>query len=48
MGIAGLSVREDVVGNIFGRWGGSEPELAAAATTNNPQQLVLPQNQNLL
>ncbi|KAI5386508.1 variant 3, Protein POLLEN DEFTIVE IN GUIDANCE 1 [Lathyrus oleraceus] len=44
MGIVGLSVREDVVGNIFGHWGESEPELAAAATTNNPQQLVLPQS----
>ncbi|XP_061371222.1 ureidoglycolate hydrolase [Gastrolobium bilobum] len=32
MGIAGLSVREDAVGNIFGRWDGHEPELAAAAT----------------
>ncbi|CAL5208236.1 unnamed protein product [Lathyrus oleraceus] len=32
MGIAGLSVREDAVGNIFGRWDGSEPELAAVAT----------------
>ncbi|XP_004495345.1 ureidoglycolate hydrolase [Cicer arietinum] len=32
MGIAGLSVREDAVGNIFGRWDGNEPELAAVAT----------------
>ncbi|KAL7177750.1 hypothetical protein ACSBR2_031006 [Camellia fascicularis] len=32
MGLAGLSVREDVVGNIFGRWEGYEPELAAVAT----------------
>ncbi|XP_010932403.1 ureidoglycolate hydrolase [Elaeis guineensis] len=29
---AGLSVREDAVGNIFGRWSGSEPALAAVAT----------------
>ncbi|KAG1347451.1 putative ureidoglycolate hydrolase [Cocos nucifera] len=28
----GLSVREDAVGNIFGRWSGSEPALAAVAT----------------
>ncbi|XP_012069782.1 ureidoglycolate hydrolase isoform X3 [Jatropha curcas] len=32
MGLSGLSVREDAVGNIFGRWDGSEPELAAVAT----------------
>ncbi|XP_015940734.1 ureidoglycolate hydrolase [Arachis duranensis] len=32
MGLAGLSVREDTVGNIFGRWDGNEPELAAVAT----------------
>ncbi|EOY05927.1 N-carbamyl-L-amino acid amidohydrolase protein isoform 1 [Theobroma cacao] len=32
MGLAGLSVREDAVGNIFGRWDGYEPELAAVAT----------------
>ncbi|OMO54766.1 Peptidase M20 [Corchorus capsularis] len=32
MGLAGLSVREDAVGNIFGRWEGYEPELAAVAT----------------
>ncbi|MED6195719.1 hypothetical protein PIB30_040655 [Stylosanthes scabra] len=32
MGLAGLSVREDAVGNIFGRWNGDEPELAAVAT----------------
>ncbi|XP_028804344.1 ureidoglycolate hydrolase-like isoform X1 [Neltuma alba] len=32
MGLAGLSVREDAVGNIFGRWVGQEPELAAVAT----------------
>ncbi|KAI4317966.1 hypothetical protein L6164_025786 [Bauhinia variegata] len=32
MGLAGLSVREDAVGNIFGRWDGHEPELAAVAT----------------
>lgn len=32
MGLSGLSVREDAVGNIFGRWEGSEPELEAVAT----------------
>ncbi|KAK7268791.1 hypothetical protein RIF29_21500 [Crotalaria pallida] len=32
MGIAGLSVREDAIGNIFGRWDGDGPELAAVAT----------------
>ncbi|XP_062108167.1 ureidoglycolate hydrolase [Humulus lupulus] len=32
MGLSGLSVREDAVGNIFGRWEGHEPELAAVAT----------------
>ncbi|KAF8021002.1 hypothetical protein BT93_G1421 [Corymbia citriodora subsp. variegata] len=32
MGLAGLSVREDAVGNIFGRWDGLEPELPAIAT----------------
>ncbi|XP_031488312.1 ureidoglycolate hydrolase [Nymphaea colorata] len=32
MGISGLSVREDAVGNIFGRWEGSHPELAPVAT----------------
>ncbi|XP_022761118.1 ureidoglycolate hydrolase-like isoform X1 [Durio zibethinus] len=32
MGLAGLSVREDAVGNIFGRWDGFEPELTAVAT----------------
>ncbi|GMJ08329.1 ureidoglycolate amidohydrolase, ARABIDOPSIS THALIANA ALLANTOATE AMIDOHYDROLASE 2 [Hibiscus trionum] len=32
MGLAGLSVREDVVGNIFCRWDGYEPELTAVAT----------------
>ncbi|KAM6545634.1 hypothetical protein CsatB_026370 [Cannabis sativa] len=32
MGLSGLSVREDAVGNIFGRWEGDEPELAAVAT----------------
>ncbi|KAF3456860.1 hypothetical protein FNV43_RR01514 [Rhamnella rubrinervis] len=32
MGLSGLSIREDAVGNIFGRWEGSEPELAAIAT----------------
>src|ERR1035438_532607 len=29
---AGLNVREDAVGNIFARWVGTEPELAATAT----------------
>ena len=29
---AGLQVREDAVGNIFARWVGAEPELAAIAT----------------
>jgi len=29
---AGLAVREDAVGNIFARWAGTEPELAAIAT----------------
>ncbi|KAK9724403.1 hypothetical protein RND81_05G069900 [Saponaria officinalis] len=32
MGFAGLSVREDTIGNIFGRWDGYEPELAPVAT----------------
>ena len=32
MRLAGLKVREDAVGNIFGRWDGDEPELAAVAT----------------
>lgn len=32
MGLSGLSVREDAVGNIFGRWEGHEPELGAVAT----------------
>ncbi|KAF3775455.1 Ureidoglycolate hydrolase [Nymphaea thermarum] len=32
MGISGLSVREDAVGNIFGRWEGSHPELKPVAT----------------
>ncbi|XP_050217983.1 ureidoglycolate hydrolase [Mercurialis annua] len=32
MGLSGLSVREDAVGNIFGRWDGSDPQLAAVAT----------------
>lgn len=32
MGLSGLSVREDAVGNIFGRWEGLQPELAAVAT----------------
>ena len=29
---AGLSIREDAVGNTFARWEGSEPELPAVAT----------------
>jgi len=29
---AGLSIREDPVGNTFARWAGSEPDLAAVAT----------------
>jgi ureidoglycolate amidohydrolase len=29
---AGLSIREDAVGNTFARWAGSEPALAAVAT----------------
>ncbi|GAV69613.1 Peptidase_M20 domain-containing protein [Cephalotus follicularis] len=32
MGLAGLSVREDAIGNIFGRWDGYESELGAVAT----------------
>ncbi|XP_021692030.2 ureidoglycolate hydrolase isoform X2 [Hevea brasiliensis] len=32
LGLSGLSVREDAIGNIFGRWDGSEPELTAVAT----------------
>ncbi|KAL1199695.1 Ureidoglycolate hydrolase [Cardamine amara subsp. amara] len=32
MALSGLSVREDAVGNIFGRWDGSEPNLPAVAT----------------
>ncbi|KAK2647198.1 hypothetical protein Ddye_022393 [Dipteronia dyeriana] len=32
MGLAGLSVREDAVGNIFGRWIGDEPELPPVGT----------------
>lgn len=32
MGLSGFSVREDAVGNIFGRWEGSNPELSAVAT----------------
>ncbi|XVF28677.1 hypothetical protein REPUB_Repub15cG0050900 [Reevesia pubescens] len=35
MGLAGLSVREDAVGNIFGRWDGHEPELPAVATCSH-------------
>ncbi|KAI5649386.1 hypothetical protein M9H77_35391 [Catharanthus roseus] len=32
MAVAGLSVREDAVGNIFGRWSGYEPELPPVST----------------
>ncbi|KAI3814401.1 hypothetical protein L1987_19156 [Smallanthus sonchifolius] len=32
MGLAGLFVREDAVGNIFGRWEGSEPDVPAVST----------------
>ncbi|KAH0640380.1 hypothetical protein KY285_036966 [Solanum tuberosum] len=32
MELSGLSVREDAVGNIFGRWNGYEPELAPVLT----------------
>lgn len=32
MGISGLSVKEDAVGNIYGRWEGYEPDLASVAT----------------
>ncbi|XP_071940561.1 ureidoglycolate hydrolase-like isoform X1 [Coffea arabica] len=32
MEASGLSVREDAIGNIFGRWTGSEPELAPVST----------------
>lgn len=32
MGLSGLSVKEDTVGNTFGRWDGYEPELGAVAT----------------
>lgn len=32
MSLSGLSIREDAVGNIFGRWIGSEPELAPVST----------------
>ncbi|CAN8232604.1 unnamed protein product [Cochlearia groenlandica] len=32
MALAGLSVKEDAVGNIFGRWNGSEPNLPCVAT----------------
>ncbi|PWA36556.1 ureidoglycolate amidohydrolase [Artemisia annua] len=32
MGLSGLSIREDDVGNIFGRWEGSEPDLPAVST----------------
>src|SRR5687768_11445900 len=29
---AGLSLREDAIGNIFARWNGREPDLPAVAT----------------
>jgi N-carbamoyl-L-amino-acid hydrolase len=32
MAAAGLAVRVDAVGNVFGRWEGSEPDLPAVAT----------------
>ncbi|CAA0829063.1 Ureidoglycolate hydrolase [Striga hermonthica] len=32
IGLSGLAVREDAVGNIFGRWVGSEPNLAPVST----------------
>lgn len=32
MALAGLTVREDAVGNIFGKWDGLEPNLPAVAT----------------
>ncbi|KAL8490983.1 hypothetical protein ACS0TY_022841 [Phlomoides rotata] len=32
MGLSGLSIREDAVGNIFGKWVGSEAELAPVST----------------
>ncbi|KAF9606008.1 hypothetical protein IFM89_021334 [Coptis chinensis] len=32
MGLAGLSIREDAVGNIFGRWDGYDLELSAVAS----------------
>nr|XP_004247652.3 ureidoglycolate hydrolase [Solanum lycopersicum] len=32
MELSGLSVKEDAVGNIFGRWNGYEPELAPVLT----------------
>lgn len=32
MADAGLTIREDAVGNIFGRWDGSSPDLPAVAT----------------
>ncbi|GKD72051.1 ureidoglycolate hydrolase, partial [Tanacetum coccineum] len=31
MGLSGLSIREDDVGNILGRWEGSEPGLQAVS-----------------
>ena len=32
MGEAGLAVRQDSVGNLFGRWEGCDPSLPAVAT----------------
>ncbi|KAL0388475.1 UNVERIFIED_CONTAM: Ureidoglycolate hydrolase [Sesamum radiatum] len=32
MALSGLAVKEDAVGNIFGRWDGYEPELAPVST----------------
>ncbi|VVA34142.1 PREDICTED: Zn-dependent hydrolase [Prunus dulcis] len=32
MGLSGLSVREDAIGNIFGRWEGYNPDLSAVGT----------------
>lgn len=32
MSEAGLSIREDAIGNIFGRWEGSEPSLPAVGS----------------
>src|SRR5271156_4285771 len=32
---AGLTVREDAVGNMFARWAGARPELAAIGTDSH-------------